>query len=170
MERQRKVATNKMEQVKQSVKRRHQDNDRFKKFIGNKSEGQGFADKRKKKIQYQYMKMMQKEQKKARATGQGPETSQRMLPFRRHGIEDQKSLSVFSRALQESQLRKQRKEQKKQAFLERKQKREEAQAVYQKKKKETFKKICKRTSRGQPVMKNQIEYLLQKIERQREQT
>lgn len=51
-----------------------------------------------------------------------------------------------------------------------KKEREKALEEYQKKKKENFKKICKHTYKGQPVMKNQIEYLLQKIEKQVNQT
>ena len=48
----------------------------------------------------------------------------------------------------------------------RKQERDEALLSYNKQKKENFKKLCKKTHRGQPVMKNQMEYLLAKIEKQ----
>ena len=54
--------------------------------------------------------------------------------------------------------------------MRRKQERDEALQKYNSKKKENFKKLCKKTHKGQPVMKNQIEYLLAKIEKQVNQT
>ena len=53
-----------------------------------------------------------------------------------------------------------------QDYTETKKKRDKALEAYRQRKQETFKKICKKTHKGQPVMKNQIEYLLQKIEKQ----
>ena len=57
-----------------------------------------------------------------------------------------------------------------QEALRKKHEREEALQKYNSAKKESFKKLCKKTHKGQPVMKNQIEYLLAKIEKQVNQT
>ena len=57
-----------------------------------------------------------------------------------------------------------------QEALAKKKERDEALSQYKKRKNDNFKKLCKRTSKGQPVMSNQIEYLLQKIEKQVNQT
>ncbi|XP_045175945.2 thyroid transcription factor 1-associated protein 26-like [Mercenaria mercenaria] len=226
--------------------RAQKQNEKYKKFIGNRSEGQGFADKRKRKIQYEYMKMMKKEKLKEKlqqATaarqsklntssknqnvgktihleerrgigytvghlskpgpgnrgsagspskepgtrkkkpdkndieqqdsrpnpekkfkGNPKERHQNM--FRKGGKVGMEGTTRFSKAAGEYQQRKEKKLEKQQEYLKSRERREEAMGDYQKRKQETFKKICKKTHKGQPIMKNQIEYLLQKIERQ----
>ncbi|XP_044265587.1 thyroid transcription factor 1-associated protein 26-like [Tribolium madens] len=57
------------------------------------------------------------------------------------------------------------KEAKRAEFLRKKAEKEEALQKYQKAKMEKFKKLNKKTKRGQPVMKGRIEYLLEKIQR-----
>ena len=54
--------------------------------------------------------------------------------------------------------------------MRRKHERDEATEKYRKKKKDNFKKLCRKTRTGQPLMKCQIEYLLSKIEKQVNQT
>ncbi|XP_052797945.1 thyroid transcription factor 1-associated protein 26-like isoform X2 [Mya arenaria] len=158
---------------KQSIDKRRKNSDKFKTFIGNKSEGQGFADKRKKKIQYEYKKMLHKMKTHGELGPKGSSSmgSSSMALYGRQGQgNNEKGKSTFSRAQELNEERKERKKQKKKEALVRKQAQDEALTAYQKRKKDTFKKICKRTSKGQPVMKNQIEYLLQKIEKQVNQT
>ena len=60
-------------------------------------------------------------------------------------------------------------EQKRQRYLEHlkiEKEREEAMEVYQRKKKKRQKLLAKRTERGQPHMGSQMQYLLEKIEKQ----
>lgn len=53
-----------------------------------------------------------------------------------------------------------------QEYQEGKRRHDEAMQSYRHRKHETFKKICKKTHKGQPIMKYQIEHLLEKIEKQ----
>ncbi|EFA07318.1 thyroid transcription factor 1-associated protein 26 [Tribolium castaneum] len=57
------------------------------------------------------------------------------------------------------------KEAKRAEFLRKKAEKEEALRKYHKEKLEKFKKLNKKTKKGQPVMKGRIEYLLEKIQR-----
>ncbi|XP_060074382.1 thyroid transcription factor 1-associated protein 26-like [Ylistrum balloti] len=141
--------------------------DKYKKFIGNQSEGQGFADNRKRKIQHEYLKILSKQRKKEEyETGQ-------QLTNDKYTEEDSlrgKKFTKYSKSEWHSQQRKEEKARKKTEALRRKREREEALAKYNSKKQKKNKTFSKRTHKGQPVMKNQIEYLLTKIEKQVDKT
>ncbi|KAJ8023959.1 Thyroid transcription factor 1-associated protein 26-like [Holothuria leucospilota] len=72
----------------------------------------------------------------------------------------------YSNAQKAYQERMQKKQQKVQAIEEEKMKREAALENYKKKKLERNKKFNKKTKRGQPIMKHQIDFLLEKIKAQ----
>ncbi|KAL4224885.1 Coiled-coil domain containing 59 [Mactra antiquata] len=171
---------------------RQRQKEKYKQFRGNKMEGQGFADKRKRKAQYEYMKMLQKEKKKEKVkdvkktdqseTGssqddvtQGVSVSNKSIyklhpNFRSEQQQQKSKTNRFTKVLEQQEARKEKKLKMKQEYLETKKKREEAMDHYQQRRKGTFKMICKKNYKGQPIMKNQMKYLLTKIEEQRDQT
>ncbi|XP_048778772.1 thyroid transcription factor 1-associated protein 26-like [Ostrea edulis] len=147
----------------------------YKKFTGNREEGQGFADKRKKKIEHEYRKLLRKEKRSDNdrrkhvsvleelsdeATGSTDVTEAKQRSI-------QKPIGTYTKAHHEYKQRKKEKERKKKEALKKKQSIDTAMEKYNKKKQSDYKLLCKRTSRGQPVMKHQIEYLLEKIKKQK---
>ncbi|KAL3843223.1 hypothetical protein ACJMK2_021168 [Sinanodonta woodiana] len=140
---------------------------KYKHFIGNKTEGQGFADRRKKKIQHEYRKLLTKENK---STDKAALHGDAAVFRKQRGLSAKTGRHKFSKAHEEYERRKQVNLEKKKVAL--KKKRELAAALdkYKQKKKEKFKKLCKKTYKGQPVMKDRIEHLLEKIQRQVNQT
>lgn len=147
----------------------------YKKFTGNKEEGQGFADRRKRKIEHEYRKMLKKEKKasagnakhisvldelseeEATSTGR-TESKQRS---------SHKPVGTYSKAHHEYKQTKMEKDRKKKEARKRKQAVDTALEKYQQKRQANYKLLCKRTSRGQPIMKHQMEYLLEKIKKQK---
>ncbi|KAK7098862.1 thyroid transcription factor 1-associated protein 26 homolog [Littorina saxatilis] len=86
-------------------------------------------------------------------------------------FEQKKQASRFSQAQWEHDKKAETKRQKYEEMTKRKQEKEEALQRYRTKKKDRFLKLCKRTSKGQPVMKHQMHFLLEKLEKQhKEQT
>ncbi|XP_069133412.1 thyroid transcription factor 1-associated protein 26 homolog [Argopecten irradians] len=140
--------------------------EKYKKFIGNKSEGQGFADNRKRKIQHEYMKILSKQKKKEEY-----QTKQKLGKNNRHtqketSSSDAEKVTKFSKSKWQFEEKKAEKARKKTEALKKKREREEALAKYNDKKHQKNKTFSKRTRKGQPVMRNQIEFLLTKIEKQ----
>lgn len=147
----------------------------YRKFTGNKVEGQGFADKRKRKIEHEYRKMLKKEKKASvgnskhisvldelseeEATSTGATGSKQRS--------SQKAVGTYSKAHHEYKQKKMEKERKKKEAWKRKQAVDTALEKYQQKRQSNYKLLCKRTSRGQPIMKHQMEYLLEKIKKQK---
>ncbi|KAK3586374.1 hypothetical protein CHS0354_022530 [Potamilus streckersoni] len=140
---------------------------KYKQFFGNQIQGQGFADKRKKKIQYEYLKFLKKENRRTEKTVLDGDAADCR---KQRGFSAKSGRHKFSKAHEEYERRKQIKLDKKEVAL--KKKRELAAALdkYKQRKKEKFKKLCKKTYKGQPVMKDRIEHLLEKIQRQVNQT
>ncbi|XP_021374499.1 thyroid transcription factor 1-associated protein 26 homolog [Mizuhopecten yessoensis] len=138
---------------------------KYKTFVGNKSEGQGFADNRKRKVQHEYLKILSKQRRQEEY-----QTGQQLK--RNKGLTEEGSSSgtenytTYSKSQWQSQQRKEEKAKKKTEALRKKREREDALAKYNDKKQVKNKTFCKRTRKGQPVMKNQMEYLLTKIEKQ----
>ncbi|CAH1256772.1 Hypp1721 [Branchiostoma lanceolatum] len=151
-------------------------------FIGNKAEGQGFADRRKKKVMYEYRKLLNKERKKGGATttagiaGQGKgyteqggdgntqRTGQEQKRFKK------KPFTAFSKEQQEFKRKQAEKEQ---GIKEAEQRREERIKAAAKHNKERWKRhvqLGKVNKKGQPVMANRIEFLLNKIQKETSST
>ncbi|XP_023229041.1 thyroid transcription factor 1-associated protein 26-like [Centruroides sculpturatus] len=76
--------------------------------------------------------------------------------------------SAIKRAMEDYQTKKEQKEQEKKKIQERRQESANAILQYKKKKIERYKNLCKKTKKGQPIMRYQIEHLLDKIEKQME--
>ncbi|KAG5873672.1 hypothetical protein JTB14_013338 [Gonioctena quinquepunctata] len=70
----------------------------------------------------------------------------------------------FQRAQQEFQRLKEEKQKKREEFLNKKAEKEEALKKYRKEKAAKFKKLSRRTKKGQPIMKDRMEMLLEKIQ------
>lgn len=78
---------------------------------------------------------------------------------------DSKKIQPFWKVKQEMQRIKEEKMKRKQEYLESKKQREEALEKYKKKKADKFKKLSKKNRRGQPVMKDRMNLLLEKIQK-----
>ncbi|GFS18182.1 thyroid transcription factor 1-associated protein 26 [Elysia marginata] len=144
--------------------------DSYKSFLGNKKEGQGFADKRKKKAAYDYLKLLKKEKNSAAHSGDTDAPKHRPLDFLRSQIKSPhqgKKKHAFSVAEKIAKKKQEEKQGKKRKALQVKRDREAALKDYKDKKQKQHLKLCKRTSRGQPVMRHQMELLLDKIHRQK---
>ncbi|XP_050408273.1 thyroid transcription factor 1-associated protein 26 homolog [Patella vulgata] len=143
----------------------------YKKHIGNKSEGQGFADLRKQKIKRGYFKLMKKQDKKKQSeeTPQGSKDitsdeetfSDKQVKLKRDKID---KLNRFSKAKEEFQKNKEEEIRKKEAALKEKEAREEALRKYHERKNEKHNKFKLKTSKGQPIMKYRMQDLLQQIQ------
>ncbi|XP_067169065.1 thyroid transcription factor 1-associated protein 26 isoform X2 [Apteryx mantelli] len=130
--------------------------------LGSLQEGQGFAFQRKQKIQREYRKLLTRERKVG---------TQRDIQFTDTYPEHLKHLYLA----EEEKLKKQRKatndsilseeELNKAEAEKRKQQREEAQRLYKQKKLEAYKILSKKTKKGQPNLNLQMEFLLQKIQK-----
>jgi len=146
--------------------------DKFKTFLGNKKEGQGFADKRKKKAAYEYLKLLKKEKTKDLKDGREPTQHRPVNLFSpHHGKKFQaKKGHAFSVAEKVARKKKEEKQKKVQVAQNKKKETDEALGAYKTKKQEKYLKICKRTRNGQPVMRHQMEVLLDKIKKQKEST
>lgn len=71
---------------------------------------------------------------------------------------------AFKKAQQEFERIKGEKEAKKEEFLRRRKEKEEALKEYKRKKNEKFKKLNRKTKKGQPIMKERMEMLLEQIQ------
>ncbi|CAH1785740.1 unnamed protein product [Owenia fusiformis] len=138
---------------------------RFKTYIGNQTEGQGFADKRKRKMMLDYRKLLQKEKQKMKATepGTSGEKSVHEMPRR---LSKQDKMSAFYAAQKQFSLKSQEDVLKKEIEEKRQKETQEALDKYNTRKKETQKTLKKKTHRGQPVMANRMDLLLEKIKKQ----
>ncbi|XP_038050837.1 thyroid transcription factor 1-associated protein 26-like [Patiria miniata] len=168
------------------------------KMIGNVTEGQGYADKRKRKILNTYKKMIHKTRTaESKLSGnqqvmtdtidssdglpqetthytknvnqQAHKQKNRYIKAKHKvGSQDGKATTVnrYTQAeLQRQKLTKEHQE-KLQEKKARRETREEALRQYREKKETRHKKLSKRTPKGQPIIKYQMEYLLQKIQSQ----
>ncbi|CAL1532500.1 unnamed protein product [Lymnaea stagnalis] len=141
--------------------------DVFKPFTGNKNEGQGFADKRKRKAAYEYMKLLKKE-KRQHVGGDAPKHKPIALlhPIKRTPDQGKKR-HAFSTAEKIARKKQEEKETKKKEAERLAREKAAALTSYKDRKKQRHLKLCKRTSKGQPVMKYQMEVLLEKIQSRR---
>ncbi|XP_055872383.1 thyroid transcription factor 1-associated protein 26 homolog [Biomphalaria glabrata] len=139
--------------------------DFVKPFFGSKKEGQGFADKRKKKAAYEYLKLLRKE--KQQHNGQSLVQHRRLrFPHSSKGTPDKgKKPHAFTVAEKIAKKKKEEKEKRRQEMEKRKSEKSAAMTSYKEKKKRLHKMRCKKTSKGQPVMKYQMELLLEKIQK-----
>ncbi|KAK6190877.1 hypothetical protein SNE40_002650 [Patella caerulea] len=148
----------------------------YKKHIGNKSEGQGFADLRKQKIKRGYFKLMKKQDKKnqSKETPHGSKgitfdeehhdeetISDKQVKLKRDKID---KLNRFSKAKEEFQKKKEEEIRKKEEALKEKEARDEALRKYHERKNEKHNKFKLKTSKGQPIMKYRMQDLLQQIQ------
>ncbi|KAH9496615.1 hypothetical protein Btru_009822 [Bulinus truncatus] len=145
----------------------NKDTDSFKPYFGSKKEGQGFADKRKRKAAYEYLKLLKKEK---RQQGGQSHSKHHPLPFL-HAPESSpgkgKRIHAFSVAERIARKKQEEKERHKQEVERIKSEKTAALSSYKEKKKRQHMKLCKKTSKGQPVMKYQMELLLEKIQKQK---
>ncbi|XP_041367594.1 thyroid transcription factor 1-associated protein 26 homolog isoform X2 [Gigantopelta aegis] len=151
---------------KRDTKINRKEKQQYKTFIGSRAEGQGFADRRKKKIQYEYLKLKKKENK-AVYDGRPIKDRHGMHPEGRPSFKGQ---HAFTKTQTLFQRQKEEKMKEKKEIMIKKKEVDNALQKYNNSKKSKFLKLCKRTHKGQPVMKNQIEYLLEKIQKQTEHT
>lgn len=79
-------------------------------------------------------------------------------------LDRRKKGSTIKKAHLEFQRIKEEKQKSKEEAIKRKDERKKAIAVHKKKKIETFKRLNKKTKKGQPIMKDRIELLLEKIQ------
>ncbi|XP_076450075.1 uncharacterized protein LOC143286403 [Babylonia areolata] len=84
----------------------------------------------------------------------------------REKFDRKKEASRFSRAQWEHQKKAEKKRQKYEEILKKKREKEAALEHYRAKKKAKFLKMCKKTPKGQPIMKYRIHHLLDQIEKQ----
>ncbi|XP_061662595.1 thyroid transcription factor 1-associated protein 26 homolog [Syngnathoides biaculeatus] len=92
------------------------------------------------------------------------------LPLSNRMKKKREKLSSFQRSQEEYERVQAKRRKKKEEFLMRKQQREEAIRKYKEKKRETFQMLCKKTKKGQPNLNLQMDYLLQKIQKNSETT
>ncbi|KAL5007525.1 hypothetical protein ScPMuIL_016331 [Solemya velum] len=148
----------------------------YNKFIGNREEGQGFADKRKRKIKYEYFKLKKKERLREKHKPSVAQPDVDCLTEQPHSTrhpqknENDTNINRFSKNQKGFQAKLQERMDEKKIGEKKRKEYEEAMGEYNKKKKKTHLKLCKKTRRGQPVMQNQIEFLLEKIQGQVDQT
>ncbi|KAL9955228.1 hypothetical protein ACROYT_G036520 [Oculina patagonica] len=164
---------------KQTAKSKGKPNSRWRKpanliNIGNKEKGHAFVEKRKKIALREYKKLLKKtreEHKEPTTSEQEREEHHGRLEGRLQGVRKtsqhkRKQVNKFTAA--ESQFKK-RKLDKEQQIKEREvmiQKHREEVREKMKKRRETFGRLNRRTRKGQPIMANQIEHLLGKIQSQ----
>ncbi|XP_054609655.1 thyroid transcription factor 1-associated protein 26 homolog isoform X2 [Dunckerocampus dactyliophorus] len=74
----------------------------------------------------------------------------------------------FQRSKEEYEKAKEKRRKKKEEYLMNKQQREEAIRKYKQRKVETFQMLCKKTKKGQPNLNLQMDYLLQKLQKNSE--
>ncbi|KAK7480448.1 hypothetical protein BaRGS_00028367 [Batillaria attramentaria] len=129
------------------------DRNKYKYVPGNQQEGQGFANKLKEKIFHDYKRLKRREGSQGFDVQKIYKDHQDSDDERNPGRQP-KSKKTMSNFLSENARRKKEKE--------------EALAKYKEKKKHRFLKLCKRTSRGQPVLNNQVQLMLEKLQKQRE--
>ncbi|GFO44912.1 thyroid transcription factor 1-associated protein 26, partial [Plakobranchus ocellatus] len=67
--------------AKQIMGKPKQKKDSYKPYLGNKKEGQGFADKRKKKAAYEYLKLLKKEKNSTTRSGDTDAPKHKPLEF-----------------------------------------------------------------------------------------
>ncbi|CAG5115860.1 unnamed protein product [Candidula unifasciata] len=139
-----------------------------KSFVGNKKEGQGFADKRKRKAAYEYLKLLKKEKQTAERVEGKEAPKHQKLSFLQHRNTKEKQNHTFSVAEKIARRKKEEREKKQQEIERTNKEKESALASYKDRKKQQHLKLCKRTSKGQPVMRFQMEVLLDKIQKQKE--
>jgi hypothetical protein len=167
----------------------------YKSFIGNKSEGQGFADKRKRQIVYQYKKIESKEKQALNSwsdkleklyndvsdSSDEDEIRNKRIKKLKRARNDQTTkqqnsriapeqlaklkVSAFHREEKEWQRKKYEKEQKQKEAEERERTKIGAQARYHKEKQRKHKLLAKKNYKGQPNMASRMMLLLEKIEK-----
>ncbi|XP_046342963.2 thyroid transcription factor 1-associated protein 26 homolog [Haliotis rufescens] len=150
-----------------------------KQFNGSKQEGEGFAEKRKKKMRYEYMKLLKKQKRQKYVESQrnitnssGPDEvvgnviDADMAKPRNFRVRDRHEgkQHIFSEAQKRFHEKKENQEKQKQENLLRLEEQKKAVGQYNSKRKKKHLMLCKKTHKGQPIMKHQIHYLLEKIQ------
>ncbi|KAI4487879.1 hypothetical protein M0802_011767 [Mischocyttarus mexicanus] len=132
---------------------------RLKKY-SNKYKVDQWQERRKLAISRNYYKEIRKEQ-------HGSFQQQNKTEFKNETSEPKKKPSFFDIAKREYERKKEDKKKRKEEMLRIKSEREEALRKYKEKKLKTYKMLSKKTKKGQPVMKDRIELLLQKIQQEK---
>ncbi|XP_076333447.1 uncharacterized protein LOC143237769 [Tachypleus tridentatus] len=123
--------------------------------------GFSFNDAKKKKIIHEYKKLRWKEKYKQQTTDH--QTSDCKNENNHRSVE-QPGRNTFHRALKEYEKKQAEKKLKQQEQQRVELERHKALQQYQQRKKDRFKKLNKKTRKGQPVMKERIMLLLEKIQ------
>ncbi|XP_067655170.1 thyroid transcription factor 1-associated protein 26 homolog [Haliotis asinina] len=145
-----------------------------KQFKGSKQEGEGFAEKRKKKMHYEYMKLLKKEMRQRNLESQGSiidaeemvGNGAKKTEPRNYKVQHkhQGKQHMFSEAQKQFQVKKESQLKLKKENLLRLEEQKKAIDQYRSKRKKKHLMLCKKTHKGQPIMKHQINYLLEKIQ------
>ncbi|XP_061920867.1 thyroid transcription factor 1-associated protein 26 homolog [Entelurus aequoreus] len=91
-----------------------------------------------------------------------------MLPMSNRMKKKMQKTTSFQRSNEEYKQAEENRRKKKEEFLANKQQREAAVRKYKQKKMESFQMLCKKTKKGQPNLNLQMDYLLQKIQKNSE--
>lgn len=161
--------------------------EKYKNYIGNKAEGQGFADIRKKKILSEYRQVLTEEAKSLKEWSKkvqqiykeetSDEESNKDVEASDHGnerkshtskqknqVKGKTKVSIFHKEAKELEKSRQLKEQKRQDRERKQKEREEALERYRKNKEKTYNVYKKTNCKGQPYMGARVKLLLDKIE------
>ncbi|XP_070567613.1 thyroid transcription factor 1-associated protein 26-like [Ptychodera flava] len=162
---------------------------RYKKYIGNKEEGQGYADKRKRKIMYKYKKFKQKQKRQQQKQGQLEKLTVSEMKDRKDDVEGnlhespnerkrqqspsqfnvkgkRKKMNPYAKEQKEFQRKREEKQKRMEELQKRREETEQALKEYHRKKRSKNKKMNKKTRKGQPIMQFRMDHLLEKIKNQ----
>jgi len=158
---------------------------KYKAYIGNKTEGQGFADKRKRRTVYQYLKLETKEKQeenkwtdrvqKIYAEVDSSDEDDKPVKKKKTRIDvasksrplpESAKVSVFHREEKQWQQQKLEKDKRSEEMAAKAKAKLEATEQYRKEKRRKHKLLAKKNFKGQPNMSARMSLLLEKIEMQ----
>ncbi|KAK4314737.1 hypothetical protein Pmani_013990 [Petrolisthes manimaculis] len=159
---------------KNTFNKREYYNQKLKSTYGTQNAGHGLDDHQKKKIMRQFERLKKKELKKeaTQMTEGGVDnveagmdstlTSEEQSPFTQPVQKKKKGSMQRARASYHLQIEK--KKEKEEHYQNKKREIEEANKIYKEKRLQRFKKLSKKTNKGQPVMSGRIELMLEQLE------
>ncbi|KAK2581097.1 hypothetical protein KPH14_007921 [Odynerus spinipes] len=130
------------------------------KTYSNKYKVDQWQERRKRAVLRDYYKELQKDQSGKKKLSESKDDAK----TENETSGAKKKPSFFDITRKEYERKKEEKKRKKEEILRVKTEREEALRKYKEKKIKTYKKLSKKTKKGQPVMKDRIELLLEKIQ------
>ncbi|KAK2183787.1 hypothetical protein NP493_289g02010 [Ridgeia piscesae] len=163
------MKTKQFGRVKEFSNKRQKNDMKYRKFVGNKVEGQGFADRRKKKIVHEYKKILRKEGRNLEEWSEKmhkiyTDDDKTATPSVKNDSSKPK-MSSLQKAEMEWKKKKHDKDQKRKELQQKQQERDAALTRYENKKREQHKKLSKKNYKGQPILAGRMDILLQQIEK-----